>query len=254
MSNNPLTAALRARTPIIGAFCGLPTSMAAELTAAAGYDYVCVDLQHGLADFGDLPPMFAAISSQGATPMARVPANEPWMIMRALDLGAMGVIVPMIDSAADAARAVSACRYPESGGGRSFGPVRSGLVMGSREPADVEDVACIVMIETAEGLANVAEIAATPGVDALYVGPNDLSLAIGLPPGYERPEPEHEAAIERIRAAAMAGGVAAGIQCSGGPAARHRREQGFSMTTVGSDHNWLRIAAAAELAAAGEAG
>lgn len=227
--------------------------MAAELTAAAGYDYVCVDLQHGLADFGDLPPMFAAIASQGSTPLARVPANEPWVIMKALDLGAMGVIVPMVDSAADAERAVSACRYPGAGG-RSFGPVRSGLVLGSRERADVEDVACIVMIETAEGLANVAEIAATPGVAALYVGPVDLSLALGLEPGFERPEPEHDAAIERIRAAAVVGGTAAGIQCPGGAAARRRLKQGFSMTTVGSDHNWLRLAAAEELAAAGETG
>ena len=158
---------------------GSRARLTAELAAAAGYDYVCVDLQHGLSDEATMVSMFQATQAAGAVPLARLAWNEPWLIMRALDLGAVGVILPLIDNAVEARRAVESCRYPPVGK-RSYGPVRAELVMGSAAPDELGgDALCFAMIETREGIENLDEIAATPGLDGLYIGPSDLSIALG---------------------------------------------------------------------------
>ena len=125
-----LRAKWEAGEPAFGLWAGIPSSITAELAGLAGYDYVCVDLQHGLNTEATLVSMFQAAQAGGAVPLARLAWNEPWLIMRALDLGAAGVILPLIDNAAEAARAVEACRYPPHGK-RSYGPVRAELVTGS---------------------------------------------------------------------------------------------------------------------------
>lgn len=249
MFANPLRSSLAAGETVVGAFCGIPDPAAAELVAAAGFDYVCVDMQHGLVDFGILPSMLAAIGGRGSIPLVRVPVNEPWMIMKAADAGALGIVTPLVNTADEAARAVAACRYPPIGN-RSFGPVRASLVVESREPRELDDIVCIVMTETVEALRNIGEITATPGVDVVYVGPVDLALALGLPPGYTRPEPEHADAIERIVQVSQAAGVWSGIQCDSGAAAARWQRLGFQMTTIGSDHAWLRAASSAARAEA----
>ena len=161
----------------------------AELGGLAGYDFVCVDLQHGLATEATLLSMFQAARGAGAVPMARLAWNEPWLIMRALDIGAAGVILPLIDNAAEAARAVEACRYPPNGR-RSYGPIRAEMTAGSTDPEILGgDALCFAMIETRDGLDNLDEIAATPGLDGLYIGPSDLSIALGLPAGRPRRRP-----------------------------------------------------------------
>lgn len=231
-----------------GAWCTAPSSVTAETVAAAGFDYVCVDMQHGAIAFSDAIPMMQAISGRGAAPVVRVPANDPGLIGQALDGGALGVVVPLVGSADEAARAVAACRYPPRGV-RSFGPVLAATVMGSRDVRDLERVLCAVMVETVDGLERVDEIAATDGVDAIYVGPADLALALGLPPAYERPEPQHAEAIERIRAACERNGIIAGIHCDGGAMAARRLEQGFRMVTVANDLAVLRTGVAAGLGA-----
>ena len=128
--------------------------------------------------------MFGAIEARGAVPLARVLYNEPWMVNRVLDLGAAGVIVPLVGSAADAKRAVSGCRYPPRGV-RSYGPLRAALTVGSADPERLAAGAlCFVMVETREGLEHVEEIAATRGLDGIYIGPSDLSLGLGREPGH----------------------------------------------------------------------
>ena len=231
-----------------GAWSMLPTSVAAEVMALAGFDYVCVDLQHGAVDHSDAVPMFQAIRSGGAAPVARVPANDPAAIGKVLDAGALGVLVPMVDSAADAARAVAACRYPPRGT-RSFGPVRAASIMGS-ELADLEQVVCAVMVETRAGLDRVDEIAATPGVDAIYVGPADLAVALGLPPGFELEEEVHVAAVEAIRDACFRNGIVAGIHCADGAMAARREAQGFGMVTAATDLYLVSAGVRRELARA----
>lgn len=243
---NPLRAAWREGRTVRGAWCASPSSVVAETVASVGYDYVCVDLQHGAVDYSDAVPMMQAISGQGAAPIVRVPANDLATIGKALDAGALGVVVPLVSTAEEAARAVAACRYPPLGG-RSFGPVRASTVVGSRDTADLDQVVVAVMVETQEGLDNVEQIAATPGLDAIYVGPADLALALGLPPAYERPEDSHVQAIETIRRACDTAGIVPGIHCVGGEMAARRQQQGFRMTTLVNDLALVRSGAAEEL-------
>lgn len=246
---NPLAAAWREGRTTFGVWCTIPSSVSTELTAALGFDYVCVDMQHGAISYPTAVPMLQAARAAGTAAVARVQYNDPGEIMKILDAGAIGVLVPLVNTAEEAARAVAACRYPPVGN-RSYGPVRAGVVTGSVDPADLGQVLCLVMVETAEGLANVDEIASTPGVDGIYVGPSDLSLALGLPPGYEHAEREHVDAIESIRDACARHGIVAGIQCDSGPLAARRRAQGFQMVTVGIDASFMRTLAGQELAAA----
>jgi 4-hydroxy-2-oxoheptanedioate aldolase len=238
--------------PGFGLWGSIPTGLTAELAAAAGYDYICVDLQHGGADESTMVAMFSAIEAAGATPIGRVAWNEPWMIMRMLDLGAAGVIVPLVGNPEEAARAVSACRFPPDGQ-RSYGPLRAQLTAGSADPDRIAaDALCIVMVETLEGLDNVEEIAATPGLDAVYIGPADLALALGRKPGQGGDVLEQ--AIARVARACSANGIVAGMHCGGGEEARRRAEAGFTLITVGVDASMYHAGITAELAAARGAG
>lgn len=233
----------------IGVWCSMASSFAAEVSASQGFDYACVDLQHGPVDVAAMVQMVQAIRLHDVTPIVRVSWSEPWMIMQVLDAGALGVIIPMIDTAEQAAQAVAACRYPPRGT-RSFGPTRAAIAHGTADPEDLSTVACIPMIETVQGFQNLESIAATPGVDALYVGPGDLALSLGLPPRFDGEIPEHEAAIEKVRDACQRHGIAAGIHCPNGREANKRLRQGFQMVTVGNDSALLRAAVADELATA----
>jgi 4-hydroxy-2-oxoheptanedioate aldolase len=217
------------------------------MAAAAGYDYVCVDLQHGLSDEPTMVSLFQATVAAGATPLARVAWNEPWLIMRALDLGAAGVIVPMVGSRAEAVRAVQACRYPPEGN-RSYGPVRAELTVGSAAPAELAAaVLCFAMVETREGLDRLEEIAGTPGLDGIYVGPADLSLALGLSPPAIGCQPLEDA-IARVRNACAAHGLIAGMHCAAGAAAHARAAEGFKLITAGMDSSLMKSAISQQLA------
>lgn len=232
---------------VFGAWSALPSGFAAELMVLDGMDYVCVDQQHGLIDYKDIPSMFAAIEARGSVPLTRVPANEPWLIGRSLDAGAQGVIVPLVNNGADAARAVSGCRYPPEGV-RSYGPIRAAMVSAARDTATLGGgPLCFVMVETREGLRNLDEIASTPGVDGIYVGPADLALGMGLAPDLDKDEPEHAQAIERILAGCQRAGIVAGIQCSGGKTGRRYAQQGFQLVTIAKDSALIQGGARREL-------
>ena len=228
----------------------VPGSVGAEIFAGAGVDYVCVDQQHGVIDYDSMVPMFQAIRAEGVAPITRVLSNDPFLIMKALDAGAWGVIVPLVNSAEDAARAASACRYPPRGM-RSYGPVRAAGVIGSRDPEELgAQVLCLVMVETGEALERVDEIASTPGVDGIYIGPSDLALSLGLHPTLDIQEGEHAEAIERIKEACHRNGITAGIHSASGEWARRHAEAGFDMVTVATDAALLREAALREVAVA----
>ena len=250
MRANPLRALKLAGTPIVNAWLAIPSSYAAEVVAHAGYDAVTVDGQHGMMGFDAALAMLQAISTTASVPLARPSGLVPAEIMRWLDAGAYGIICPMISTRGDAEALVAACRYPPAGT-RSYGPAR-GLLYGGSDYFAHANAAIVVlaMIETAEGLANLDAIVATPGLDGIYVGPNDLCLALGLPPMSESPEPAAVAAIARIQAACAAHGRISGIFCSSGLAAADRIAQGFDLVTPGNDVTHLRSAATAASAAA----
>lgn len=229
-----------------GLWCVVPSTVSAQNVAGRGFDYVCVDQQHGAIGYSDALPMFQVISAQ-TTPLTRVHWNDPGTIMKALDAGAQGVVVPLVSTAEDAERAVAACRYPPDGI-RSYGPVIAGMTMGTRDPRQLERVACIAMVETREGLDNLDAIASVPGLDAIYVGPADLALGLGLPPAYEHDEPTHADAITAIREACERHGIVPGIHAADGHMAARRVEEGFRMVTVGQDLSLLGKGADAALA------
>ncbi len=247
MTGNPLKAVLAEGRTAFGLWSVVPGSVGAEILAEAGADYVCVDQQHGLIDYDSMVPMFQAIRAEGAAPITRVLSNDPFLIMKALDAGAWGVIVPLVNSTEDAARAVAACRYPPRGM-RSYGPVRAAGVIGSRDPEELGgEVLCLVMVETREALERVEEIAATPGLDGIYIGPSDLALSLRLPPTLDVSEDVHVEAVNEIREACHRHGIAAGIHSASGEPARGHAEAGFDMVTVASDAALLKNAARTEV-------
>ena len=209
----------------------------AEMMARQGFDCLCVDLQHGTSEMSDVLPMLQAISQTETVPIVRVAWNDPAAIMKALDLGAYGIIVPLINNSEEAAKAVSACRYPPVGI-RSSGPIRAAHYGGSDyfEEANNE-IVVMAMIETSEGLANLDEICATPGLDAIYIGPADLSFALGMPPRADNLDPVHIATCDRIRSAAHTHGLKAIMHCVDADFAAGALERGFDMVTLTTDLN-----------------
>jgi len=232
-SPNPMLRAWAEGRPLFGIWLTMPNVLGAEFAAREGPDYVCVDNQHGLIDFSDTVPMLIGITAGGSIPVVRVTWNQPAPIMAALDAGAFGVIVPMVNSAEEAERAVGACRFPPKGM-RSYGPVRAKYPMGTTDPEGLNEVACIVMVETVGGIAHVEDIVSVPGVDAVYIGPSDLALAVGQKPG-PRPYDDLAEPVGTIQAACRRHGVALGIHSLSGEAAARWAEAGFDMITVGSD-------------------
>ncbi len=234
-----------------GIWSSIPDLSVAELVAGLDYDYVCIDLQHGAATFSELPGMLQAMRAAGRAPVVRVPWNEPAPIMRALDTGAVGVVVPMVNSAAEAAAAVSACRFP-SAGTRSWGPMWGYVRPDGALPPAVQDAQalCLVMIETAKGVEALEEIVSTPGLDGIYIGPNDLALACGFGRRTYRDDPELEALIQRIILACREAGIAAGLHCSDPEMARDWVARGATMVTVAQDTGLIADGGAAALSEA----
>lgn len=238
----------RAGETTLGLWAGIPDSVVAETLARSGVGYVCCDNQHGLIDYQASVSMIQGILLGGSNPIARAPWNEPGIIGKLLDAGSQGVIVPMVNSAEEAQAAVAACRYPPDGA-RSFGPAGAAPRVKGYYDTSRDQIAAIVMVETVDALNNVDAIVNTPGVDAVYVGPADLSISMGLPPGNNDDDSQFTEALETIVAACNNAGVVPGIHSSGSLTPR-RLEQGFRMITVSADNVALGVGIRAELARA----
>ncbi|MGK0170138.1 MAG: 4-hydroxy-2-oxoheptanedioate aldolase [Gammaproteobacteria bacterium] len=207
----------------------------AEIMARQGFDALCIDMQHGTSEMGDLLPMLQAVSQTDTVPFVRVAWNEPAPIMKAIDLGAYGIIVPLVNTAKEAAMAVAACRYPPVGM-RSSGPVRAVHYGGPDYFTKANDeIIVMAMIETKEGLANLDAICATPGLDAVYIGPADLSFALDMAPRADNPDPVHLATCDKIRDAAHKAGIKAVMHCAGAEFAAGAIKRGFDMVMLTSD-------------------
>ena len=237
MRENALKAKWRAGEPTYGAWLSIPDTVVAEAVGQAGFDYVCVDMQHGLADFGQCVAMLQAISPSASTPVVRVPWNEPGIIGRVLDAGAMGIIIPMVNTEVEARAAVAACRYAPAGA-RSYGPLRASLYAGADYFSQANDeIACIPMIETSAAIAGLDAILDVEGIDAVYVGPADLSVTYGLPPGVDNPGVFVDA-ITAVVAGCRQRGIIAGAHADAAITPT-RVAQGFQMLTASSDFGAL---------------
>ncbi|MGI8927344.1 MAG: HpcH/HpaI aldolase family protein [Tepidiformaceae bacterium] len=234
-----------------GAWLSVPTSFSAEVMAHQGFDWVCIDMQHGLTDYQVALTMLQVIGSTPTIPFVRVPWNEFGIIGRMLDAGALGVIIPMVNSVAEAEAAVAACRYFPAGS-RSFGPTRAAYYAGADYFAHAnEQVACIPMIETAGAVERIDEILSVPGIDAVYVGPADLSITLGQPPAMDNGGAFEEARVAIAQACARHG-VTPGIHANAGLAAKHSAA-GYRMITISGDVGAMASGAARDLRSVREA-
>ncbi|MBI2887766.1 MAG: 2,4-dihydroxyhept-2-ene-1,7-dioic acid aldolase [Chloroflexi bacterium] len=223
----------------------------AETMAHAGLDALVLDMQHGMGIGPDRAAQWLqVVSSTDTVPMVRVPWNEPVFIQWALDAGAYGVVVPLVNSYEEAARAGGACRYAPVGY-RSVGPNRARLYAGADYIEHAGDeVVCLVMIEHPDTVARAAELARAPGIDGFYIGPSDLAVAMGLSASTGQQDTRHAEACQRVLEAARAQGLVAGIHCGGPEQAAQRFAQGFQLCPVASDIGLVSSGAAAALALA----
>jgi 4-hydroxy-2-oxoheptanedioate aldolase len=252
MIRNKVKALWAEGKPVLNGWLSIGNPFTAEIMAAQGYDLVTADLQHGALDYAAALPMFQAMRASGVAIGARVPWLDPGAIMKVLDAGALTVICPMVNSAAEAAEFVSYLRYPPLGQ-RSFGPTRATYALGDGIAAESNDqVVALAMIETRSAMDNVDAIAATPGLDGLYIGPADLTLALHggrLAPGFDREEPEMIDAIRHVLAVAKTNGKRVALHCGTPDYAARAVAWGFDLCTVSGDARLLAAAAAASVKA-----
>ena len=213
----------------------IPNSFSAETMAHQGWDTLTIDMQHGMIDYSAMIPMLQAISTTSTVPVVRVPWLEPGILMKTLDAGAYGVICPMVNTREDAQKLVAYTHYAPRGT-RSFGPVRATLYAGADYAQHANDtIVTFAMIETAQALDNLDNILSVEGLDAIYIGPSDLSLALGCTPTFDDLDPKATEAVEHILARAKAHGVVAGIHNGTPESALKRIAKGFQFVTISSD-------------------
>ena len=221
----------------------------AEAMANAGYDAVIIDMQHGMGVTADRAiACLQAISTTDTVPMVRMAWNDPREIQSVLDAGAYGVIVPLVNTYDEAVQAGGASRYPPLGY-RSLGPNRATFYAGADYGQHANDeIIVLVMIETMQAVGNLEEIAKAPGIDGFYIGPSDLAVSLGIPPGpTAASDPNHAAACQRVVDVALATGLVPCHHGSGPDEAVRRMKQGFMMCQLGSDVGMVRAGATAAL-------
>jgi 4-hydroxy-2-oxoheptanedioate aldolase len=234
---------LRFDADLVGGWLQLPSPAVAEVVGAVGFDLVVIDAQHGLIGEDALLGMLQALSATGNRTLVRVPGHGDEPIAKALDRGADGVIVPLVNSADEASAAVAACHYPPRGR-RSYGVTRVGWQGGDTAAPG----RCVVMIETREAVAALDAILAVEGLDAIFVGPSDLALAHGMELAAQHGDAAYDELLSTITGAARAAGVPAGIWCAG-PENLHRyRSLGFTFFGLSAEHSMLSTAATEALA------
>ncbi len=253
MRANHVKRRLAAGEPSIGTWLALPSPEAAEYVCTLGFDWLVADTEHSPIDIRTLAHMFTAMSKSGTAPMVRIPWNTPENFKRVLDAGAWGVVVPMVNSRSEAEQAVAAVRYPPVGQ-RSLGGGRHGL--GFDTTADEyfrrasEELLLVLQIEHIQGVEHADEILSVPGVDACFIGPNDLaaSMGVGLGVPLESTDPRMIEAIDRVRQACIRHGVAPGIHCSGAAGITQRLSEGFKFLAMASELRYMLSGLQADLA------
>lgn len=242
MKSNSVRRRMQQGETTFGTWLTLPDPVAARLLATSGFDWITVELEHTPTTFETAALSYAMIAAGGCVPLARVPVNSVENIKRVLDTGAWGVIVPMVNSRAEAEAAVAAARFPPLGR-RSVG----GQLNAANFDADQatyrrranDEILVVVMIEHVEAVANAEAIITTPGVDAIFIGPNDLLNSMGKMPAFESDDPEFVAAVTRVRDLCRKHHVPVGIHVISPAAAKQRAAEGFQFIALGSDAGFM---------------
>ena len=221
--------------PSIGTWLASGSALSAEVLAHQGFDWLTVDTEHNAIGIEGVQKLFQAIATTDVIPFARVPWNDPQAIKRVLDVGAYGVVVPAVESVSEAEQAVGACRYPPEGY-RGMGTIRGRLYGGDDYPQRANAEICVVlMLETVTAVERADTILSVPGIDAVFIGPNDLAASMGLPLGLDNPHPDHVSAVSEIREACERHGIPSGIHTASAEAVNQRIHEGFRWIAVSSD-------------------
>jgi 4-hydroxy-2-oxoheptanedioate aldolase len=248
MRENRLRTIWQSGGAVSNGWLAIPNSFSAETMAHQGWDSLVVDMQHGMVDYQAMVTMLQAISTTNTVPVVRVPWLEPGILMKSLDAGAYGVICPMINCREDAQKLVAYTHYAPQGT-RSYGPTRALLYGGADYAKHANNtIVTFAMIETAQALDNLDDILSVEGLDAIYIGPSDLSLALGCAPKFDDLDPKAEEAVAHILARAKAHGVVAGVHNGAPEAALKRIAEGFQFVTIGSDARLMAAGAQAVMA------
>ncbi len=242
---------LRAGEIVHSGWCGLPSPLVAELVGREGFPAVTLDAQHGLWDLATILHGVAAIRQGGSAPIVRVPVGDFAMVSRALDFGAEGIIAPMINTVEDARAFVSFAKFPPQGE-RSWGPHRATTLAGIADQKDYlrdanDAIVTFAMIETRTALDNLDAIAGTPGIDALFLGPSDLSIALSNGATLDPFSKDVEQGLDAIVAACKKHGKIPGAYCHSAERAVAVAKRGMRFMSVGSDMVFLRAGASAAL-------
>jgi 4-hydroxy-2-oxoheptanedioate aldolase len=244
---------LQAGETVYSGWCGLPYPIVAELVGREGFAAVTLDGQHGLWDTASIVSGVAHVRQSGAAPIVRIPVGEFASVSRALDFGAEGIIAPMINTAADARAYVSFAKFPPLGE-RSWGPHRATTLANMPDQkvylrSANELTVTFAMIETQTALDNLEAIAATPGIDALFLGPADLSIALSNGSNVDPMAAQVDREVDRILAAASKAGKIMGAYCHSAERAVALAKRGIRFLAVGSDMMFLRTGASVVLKA-----
>jgi 4-hydroxy-2-oxoheptanedioate aldolase len=252
MRANHVKRRLAAGEPSVGTWLALPSPEAAEYVSTLGFDWLVADAEHNAIDIRTLSQMFGAIAARGVAPMVRIPWNSAENFKRVLDAGAWGVVVPMVNSREEAERAVEATRFPPKGArsvGGSMPAIRFGTSGAEYLKHADDEILLVLQIEHIQGVEHADEILSVPGVDACFIGPNDLaaSMGIGLGVPLESDHAELSAAIATIREACVRHGVAPGIHTSGAKGVNQRIGEGFQFLAMASEMRYLLASLMADL-------
>jgi len=250
MNQNKVKARLKAGEAVVGSWLAIPSAVSARFMAQLGFDYLCVDMEHQPISIETASAMFTAIAANGMTPLARIPWNTAENIKRVLDCGAHGIVVPMVNTRAEAEAAVAAAKYPPTGI-RSVGGVLHAMNFGTDAATYYsranDEILVVVQAESPQGVANADEILSVPGVDAVFIGPNDLLSMMGQTPKMENDSREFVDALAHIVKTANKYGVAPGIHTANHEACNRRMGEGFRFMAIASDARFVVAGAQAEL-------
>ena len=239
MRRNVVKHKIKEGTPSVGTWLATGSPLAAEMLAHQGFDWLNVDMEHNAIDISQVQAIFHAIATTTAIPFVRVPWNDPQIIKRVLDIGAYGVVIPTIQSREEAEAAVGACRYPPDGY-RGMGTIRGRLYGGADYPEKANDEICVVlMLETWKAVENADDILSVPGIDAVFIGPNDLRAQMRAPDGTDPTPEEHEAMVQRVISTGKKVGTPTGIHAMCAASALERAEQGMQFIAVGSELKFM---------------
>lgn len=245
MITNRVLTRIRAGKPAVVAWLVSGSPFLAECLCGLDYDGFLLDAQHGVWTYEALLHTLPLIAEAGSTPLVRVPDNDFGLIGRVLDAGALGIVVPLVNSVEDAQRAVEACRYPPQGR-RSSGGIRRERYGADYVEAANREIMLTVMIETREAVERAEHILQVPGIDCVMIGPGDLAMSLGLGPGRNA---EHEACVARVVEVGRRFGVAVGMACSNTEDCIRRFHQGMLFLPSGNEVGWARVGAAEHLRA-----